>query len=551
MAKLPGFRLPIVSYALQAFVSEPMKPVLDTVVLAPPTGVYVSRSDKGELAQGYARDFITQTLPDILTDCAAAGIRVISNAGGVNPIACGQAIEALIAELGIDLKVAVVTGDDLIDRAADFADVTEMFSGAPFPAAPISINAYLGAAPVAAALDQGADIVVTDHSVDSALVLGACIHEFGWAFDELDRLAGASLAGHILECGAQATGGLFTDWEQVPGWHDIGYPIAQIDADGSFTVTKPDGSGGLVSVGTIAEQMLYEIGDPQSYLLPDVTCDFSGVAIKQVGPDQVRVSGARGHAPPESYKVSATYQDGYRLGLTLTICGIDADRKARRTGETVLRRVAAMLDARGEAPFDETSVEILGAEASYGPHARVASPREVILKIAAKHRHAAPLTLMLREATSTGTSMSPGTTGMGGNRPKPMPLVRLFSCLLPKAAVMRRVHMAGCVSHVAETAPDTGADRARAVTPAPATLADAVPVDDMIEIPMVRLAWAAAATRATRATAPISASSRATRLTCRGSGAELTESAVSAYFGHLVQGPVRRFDVPGIHAVIS
>jgi hypothetical protein len=510
--------------------------------LAEITMSIMARARAKDARRGYALDFVDRTLREILVDCARQGVRILSNAGGVNPLACGEAIETLVAELGLDLKVAVVTGDDLLDRAASLADVREMFSGEPFPAAPVSINAYLGATPVAAALDRGADIVITGRCADSALVLGACLHAFGWAHDDYDRLAGGSLAGHILECGAQATGGLFTDWEQVPGWDDIGYPIAEIDDHGDFIVSKPPGTGGLVSVGTVCEQLLYEIGDPQAYLLPDVICDFSQVRVAQLADDMVSVSGASGRAPSGCYKVSATWQDGYRLGLTQTIVGIDADRKAKRVGEAVVSRVERMLAARGLPQLSAISVEVLGAEAEYGPHARVEGPREVVLKIAAKHPQSSALDLLLREATSTGTSMSPGITGMGGNRPKVAPVVRLFSFLAAAGDIPVRVHMAG---EAVDVAPPIGGDGAGPPFES-SRVEEPVDLADTISIPLVRLAWGRSGDKGDNANIGVIAR-RADYLPWIRRA--LSEETVARRFAHLCEGEVTRFDVPGIQGL--
>jgi hypothetical protein len=247
--------------------------------------------------QGYATDFVTVAMKSVLKDLAKHGIRVVANAGGVNPQACGAALRQLCADLDVDLKVAVVEGDDVLPLLPVIrgTGATEMFTGAPLPEKLVSANAYLGALPVAAALARGADIVVTGRCADSALALGVLMHEFGWSADDWDRLAAGSLVGHILECGAQATGGLHTDWQNVERWEDIGYPIAECRADGTFTVTKPEGTGGLVTPATVGEQMLYEIGDPGAYILPDVVADFTHVTLAQAGPHRVDVRGARGY----------------------------------------------------------------------------------------------------------------------------------------------------------------------------------------------------------------------------------------------------------------
>src|SRR4051812_9877389 len=245
-------------------------------------------------ALGYATDFVQITMREALPEIAARRVRVIANAGGVNPLACRDALLALAGELGIALKVGVVLGDDLRSRAAEFSGVAEMFSGARWPARIASVNAYLGAFPIARALDAGCDIVITGRCVDSAPTLGALIHEFGWREEDYDLLAQGTLAGHLIECGAQATGGLYTDWDQVPGWSDIGFPIVEARADGRFTVTKPPGSGGLVAPAALAEQLLYEIGDPRAYIVPDAVCDFTRVTMTAGGADRVEVAGARG-----------------------------------------------------------------------------------------------------------------------------------------------------------------------------------------------------------------------------------------------------------------
>ncbi|MDP6344214.1 MAG: DUF1446 domain-containing protein, partial [Alphaproteobacteria bacterium] len=340
---------------------------LDYIVfdyLAEITMSIMARARAKDPAAGFARDFIGAVLKPNLADLARQGVKVISNAGGVNPRSCGEAARALIAEQGLNLTVAVIEGDDLMDRK-DQLSVREMYSGEdlPDPARLASINAYLGAFPIARALAEGADIVITGRSVDSAVTLGACIHEFGWAADDWDQLAGGTLAGHLLECGPQATGGNFTDWRLVVEDIDtIGYPIGEVAADGSFDVVKPQGTGGIVSVGTVSEQMLYEIGDPQAYIVPDVVCDFSGVRITQVSDDRVNVAGARGYPATDTYKVSATYGDGWRGGTLMTFYGVDADQKAEGFANGAFKRARTTLRASNLGDFTETSVEVLGAE---------------------------------------------------------------------------------------------------------------------------------------------------------------------------------------------
>ncbi|WP_053146662.1 acyclic terpene utilization AtuA family protein [Pseudomonas sp. P97.38] len=383
---------------------------------------------------GYATDFI-EVLTPLLPRLHDERIRVISNAGGVNPQACAAALQAACDQAGVPLKIAVLLGDDLQgqwDRLAG-QGLREMFSGEPPPAACVSSNAYLGAPGIVEALRLGADIVITGRVVDSAVVSAPLVHEFGWAWDDYDKLAQAALAGHLIECGAQCTGGNFTDWREVPDYEHIGFPIVDVSADGQFIVTKAPGTGGLVTPLTVGEQLLYEIGDPQGYLLPDVICDFSQVRLIQQGKHAVRVHGARGLPPSDQYKVCATGLDGYRCTATCLIAGIDAVAKAERVGQAIIARTSQMFSQRGWAPYREVSVELLGSEATYGQHRRRQDTREVVLKLAVRHPDRQALVLFSREIAQAATGMAPGLTGMVGGRPTVSPLIRLFSFLIDKA----------------------------------------------------------------------------------------------------------------------
>jgi hypothetical protein len=385
---------------------------------------------------GYATDFVEVAMRSVLSEIAAKKIKVVSNAGGIHPRACVAALEKMIAEAGLALKVAVVEGDDVSAQVASLAaaGTRDMFSNEALPER-VSANAYLGALPIARALAAGADIVVTGRVVDSALALGPLMHEFGWSASDYDLLAAGSLAGHIIECGCQATGGLYTDWESVPDWATIGYPIVECRADGTFRVTKPHDTGGLIARGAVAEQLLYEIGDPGAYVLPDVICDFRAVTIEQDDSQHVRVRGARGLAPTDTYKVSATALDGFRAAGTLVIIGIDAVQKAERTGAAIVERTRRLLRESGFADYRATHVEVIGAEVSYGPRSRTRTSREVMLRVVADHADRRALEIFAREIAPAGTSWSPGTTGPGGGRPSVSPLVKPFSFLLDKRAV--------------------------------------------------------------------------------------------------------------------
>ena len=391
---------------------------------------------------GFASDFI-EVLAPLLTQLAEQNIRVISNAGGVNPQACAAALQAACDQAGVQLKIAVLLGDDLQGQLKNPADISEMFSGAPLPRMCVSTNAYLGAPGIVEALRLGADIVITGRVVDSAVVSAALVHEFGWSWHDYDKLAQAALAGHIIECGAQCTGGNFTDWREVPDYEHIGFPIVEVSADGQFLVSKPEGSGGLVTPLTVGEQMLYEIGDPQAYLLPDVICDFTQVKLQQQGKNVVHVHGAKGLPPSDKYKVSATYPDGFRCTASCLMAGIDAVDKARRVSQAIIDKTAEMFSLRGWAPYSETHVELLGSETTYGPHGQRRDSREVVIKIAVRHPDKRALVLFSKEIAQAATGMAPGLTGIVGGRPTVYPVIRLFSFLVDKSACALQVDIAG------------------------------------------------------------------------------------------------------------
>ncbi len=493
---------------------------------------------------GYATDFVHITMKALLPALKAKGIKVVANAGGVNPIACRDALAKVAAELGVDLKIGVVLGDDLSARAAEFRErgLTEMFSGAAFPQRCASINAYLGALPIARALDAGAEVVITGRCVDSAVSLGVLVHEFGWAADDYDKLAQGTLAGHLVECGAQCNGGLFTDWESVPDWDIIGFPIVEARADGSFVITKVEGSGGLVSTATVAEQMLYEIGDPRAYHVPDVACDFTDVRFEQVGRDRVRVSGARGRAPTDTYKVSATFMDGLRNMAFLTIAGEQAAAKARRTGEALFKRMERMLGEQGLPPFSEKRIEVIGAEDMYGAHARPSS-REVVLKMAIKTPSKASAELFAREFAAAGTSMSPGTTGLVGGRPTPTPVIRLFSFLIPKAELPVTLQVGD--ERIAVEVPTGGGFDAAGLGPA-LRYPNTPSIEGFGSVPLLRLAHGRSGDKGDKANIGIIAR-RPEYLPLLNQW--LTPERVAEHFKHNAPSRVERFDLPGTNAM--
>jgi hypothetical protein len=427
-----------------------------------------------------------------------------------------------------------------------------MFSGAVAPAAAdvLSVNAYFGARPIVDALAAGAEVVITGRVVDSALVLGPLVHEFGWAWDDYDRLAQGSLCGHVLECGAQATGGLFTDWESVPDWAHIGYPIAECAEDGSFVVTKPEGSGGLCTEATVAEQILYEVGDPQSYALPDVICDVTDVTVQGVGDQRVRVAGARGRAPSGAYKVCLTHQDGWRVIAAMPVVGRDAARKAERQAAAVIERVEELLRARNLGPFRAVRIEPLGAETTYGAQARMQGTREVVCRIGVEHDDPGALDVFLRELDSPTTSMSVGTTGWFGGRPSPGPVVRVFSFLTPRESVPAVVDLGGHRT-VSEMAPTMPVAPAAPLPPGPSAAAGD---QAMVRVPLIDLAWARSGDKGDAFNIGVIARRPEFLPWIR---VALTEAAVRDFFAHefahefkTVGAPsVTRYEVPGLGAL--
>lgn len=508
---------------------------------------------------GFPPDFV-ESLAPLLPEIRRQGIRVVSNAGGMNPRGCRQALEAAARSAGIPLRIAVVEGDDLLPRLEALRALapTEMSTGRPLPERLMSCNAYLGARPIADALDAGADVVLTGRCVDSAVTLGILMHEFGWKDEDHDLLAAGSLAGHVIECGPQATGGIFTDWKRVPGWEDMGYPIVECAPDGSFVVTKPEGTGGLVSVGTVSEQIVYEIGDPRAYTLPDVICDLTGVTVEQIGPDRVLVRGARGRPPTPTYKVSATWADGWRAVATLMVAGREAAEKARRMGEAIVGRTARLNAAAGRVGYRESSIEVIGAEDTYGPAwRRQAGAREVVLKIGVRHDDRAALDLFGRELAQAGVAMAQGTTGLLGGRPTPSPVVRLFSFLLDKSAVPVRLDLDGGSVPLARAAVERSGDGGRAGDVGPLAPARAegarderalppAPEGPAREVPLVALAWGRSGDKGDDANIGIIAREPRFVPVLR---RELTAERVADFFAHYTGGPVTRWELPGLHAL--
>ncbi|HQP18822.1 MAG TPA: DUF1446 domain-containing protein [Phenylobacterium sp.] len=504
--------------------------------------------------QGYARDFTEWVWKDNLQELKAQGVKIITNAGGLNPRACRARMEELAAAAGLSFKIAIVEGDDLMGEleALKAQGLSEMFTDAPFPdpKAVFSANAYFGGRPIAAALAAGADMVITGRVVDSALTLGPLMYEFGWTDEDHDQLSAGSLAGHVIECGAQATGGLFTDWRDVPDWAHIGYPIVECHADGSFVVTKPEGTGGLVSPAAVAEQILYEVGDPQAYALPDVVCDFTQVRCEQAGPNRVLVTGAKGYPASDRYKVCVTFGDGFRFIGAMPVVGREAAAKAARQADAVLMRVSEMLRDRNLPAFRDTRVEVLGAEATYGANANPAlrDVREVVARIGAEHESAEALGLMMREFASPTTSMSVGSTGWFGGAPTITPVARVFSILLPRADLPATVDVGGQTLTIEAPRPPVAYDPAATVRPP--VPADPDAAGPMKTVRLVDVAWARSGDKGDAFNVGVIARKPELLPWIR---AALTEARVKTWFAHEFAGApapkVIRYELPGMNAL--
>ena len=386
---------------------------------------------------GYAKDFIPM-LERVLPQLMEQGTRLITNAGGINPKACALAIRNLAQKMGLNPKIAVVYGDDILEQLPALkergAALDNMETGESLTAYQDLIqaaNIYFGAAPVAEALKLEPDIIITGRVTDTGITLAPMIHELGWSLTDYNRLAAGIVAGHILECGSQATGGNFTDWHKVPSFNEIGYPIVEMNQDGTFVITKHQGTGGLVSVDTVREQLFYEMGDPHSYLTPDVVADFSSIQLQQDGPDRVKVFGIKGQESTPFYKVSMAYSDGFKSTGTLLICGPNARAKAERFAEIFWQRI----------PSDqllETKTEYFGWNACHRSLVQREDGNEILLRLGARAKDEASLRLFAKMIPSLILSGPPGVAVTSGV-PKSQEVISYWPALLKKELVQPRI----------------------------------------------------------------------------------------------------------------
>jgi hypothetical protein len=393
--------------------------------------------------EGYVNDFpeLLERLAPLLSE--QPGLRIVTNAGGLNPTACAARCAKVLRSAGLgETSIGVVSGDDIIDRVHDWAangvSLNHLETGSPISAVIdrlVSANVYLGARPIAEAVGRGARIVITGRVADASLTLGPAAAEFGWSWDDWDRLAGATVAGHLIECGAQATGGLWYRWDEVDNLAGIGYPIAEIDENARVVITKPKPSGGLVTVANVAEQLVYEIDDPACYRTPDVDVDLTSVGLDQAEVDRVRVSGFRGCAPSDRLKVSAIYRDGWTASGMVAVIGRDAVRKARESGRIVLERVR-----RAGFELADSLVECLGAgDVVPGVIVPAEPPREVVLRITVRDPRREAVERFCRELAPLVTAGPPGIAGYASGRPSPRPAFGYWPTLIPRELVNETV----------------------------------------------------------------------------------------------------------------
>ena len=412
---------------------------------------------------GYAADFLTvlESLTPALS--AQPQLKIVTNAGGMNPHACAAAAAKILCDAGLgETQIGIVDGDDLLPRLEELQSAGCAFehldSGQPLaslqhPA--VSANAYLGAKPIAQALSDGARIVITGRVADASLVVGPAMHRFGWDWDDWNRLASASVAGHLIECGAQVTGGFYTNWNGGKLEQDftsglrldlgnIGYPVAEIESDGACVITKPEGTGGIVNRQTVCEQLVYEIGDPAHYLTPDVDVDFTNVQVEELGPNRVRVIGALGNPAPDSYKVSLAYRDGFTGSGTMLCYGRDCVAKARACAGIIRQRLAAS----GCEFFDEDFyVELLGSgDGVPGLHSAPAELREVMLRVSVRNADRAAVERFLREFAPLATSGPAGLAGYAAGRSSARPVFSYWPTTVRKEYLTPGVQVVAAAS---------------------------------------------------------------------------------------------------------
>jgi hypothetical protein len=513
--------------------------------LAEITMVILQRQRARDPKSGYAYDFISQ-LKGVLKPIADLGVTLIVNAGGINPEACADAAAEACKAAGVALPIGVVSGDDLMPRLEeleaagvrlDHMDGERSYDE--IRGHVVAANAYLSARPVVAALAQGARIIITGRTTDAALILAPLVHEFEWSWDDWDRLAAGIAAGHILECGAQATGGNYTDWQRIPSMLDVGYPLVEAEPDGSFVVTKHPGTGGLVSRRTVTEQLLYEIGDPRAYLTPDVTADFTSLQLTEDGADRIRVTNARGTPPPATLKVSMVYERGYRAVGTVLISGPHAVAKADRLAEMIWHRVGT--------DFADRKTDCVGHRACWGSAAPDTEPNEVVFRIAVADPDPKKLQRFSKHVLGFALQGPPGL-GIFGGRPDVQQAFGFWPALIARDLVSSQVTIKDNGKEHALEVPLSlpGAGSPGRVRPAEGF--DVTEEPNRSRASRVRLstiAYARSGDKGDHANIGVAARSPAAYAYLR---EVLTAKRVRGFFQDLVEGDATRYELPNLLA---
>ena len=463
-------------------------------------------------------------------------------AGGINLESCRDALIKEAEKENINLNIALIHGDNIIDRQDEFIkkEILDFETGSPLPKNILSMNAYLGAIPIKEALKEAPYIIITGRCVDSALVLGSLMYEYNWKKNDYDLLASGSLAGHIIECGAQCTGGNFTVWHLIDGFDNMGFPIVEVRSNGDFIVSTPKDTGGLVSFGTVAEQFLYEIGDPKSYILPDVVCNFSDVKIKDIGKNKVFVSGAKGLPPTSTYKVSATYMDGYSIVATLVIGGKNAYKKSKIISEAIINKTNRILFNKNFEKIRQHSLSTLGTDSIYGPDKYNKNSREVVLRLMARHEKKEALVILSKEVAQAATGMASGVMNYLGGRPSVSKSIRLHSYLIPKSNFSIEIDCHGKKYSV--DIPLDGVFQYEEK--------DNKMIYEELEtdtsVPLFKLAFARSGDKGDHANIGVIAR-KADYLPYVRNGLKL--NIINKYFSHLLKGEIYIWDVPGIYGL--
>ena len=511
--------------------------------LAEITMVILQRQRARDPKAGFAYDFI-EHLKLALPAIASSGVTVIVNAGGINPAGCAEAVEALCKQAGVSLPIGLVSGDDLLPRL----DALEA-AGASFDhmdgerrydeirGRVVAANAYISARPVVEALRGGARIVITGRTTDAALILAPLVHEFGWAWDDWDRLAAGIAAGHILECGAQVTGGNFTDWQRIPSMLDVGYPIAEVQPDGEFVVTKHPNTGGMVSQRTVTEQLLYEIGDPRAYMTPDVTVDFTSLQLSQEAPDRVRVSNARGLPAPATLKVSMVYRHGWRAVGTVLLSGPNVIAKGEQLAEMVWHRVGT--------DFADRRTDFIGFNACWGGAAGARpEPNEVVFRLAVADPDRAKLKRFANQLLGFALQGPPGL-GIFGGRPDVQEAFGFWPALVPRKLVTATVTVDGGAPVEVPIDLPPGRAARPAAPPDDSAGAEGSRAARTSLVPLGTIAYARSGDKGDHANVGVAARSPEAYAFLRET---LSAKRVHGFFRDIVEGPVERFELPNLLA---